>query len=105
MGRRNSFGGLRWGAYGELHYNNKQGGSDTLDFHRFVLLAEHRFRDERISFVAEVELEHAFVQDDQGELELEQAYLQFDLHEKINLRAGIMLVPISMVVSKTNGRT
>lgn len=83
---------IRFGAYGELHYNNFQGddshngqgaagtGRDMLEVHRLVLLGEAQL-SEHIRFVTEIELEHGFVQDNQGELELEQAYIDFTYYD------------------------
>ncbi|HYE07766.1 MAG TPA: hypothetical protein VEL07_19765 [Planctomycetota bacterium] len=90
---------IRWGAYGELHYNNFQSDAtaqkDRIELHRLVLLAEAQLH-ERIGFVAEIEIEHGFVQAGQGEVEVEQAYLDFLLHERHHARAGVLLVPISI---------
>ena len=95
--REEATGELRWGAYGELHYNRPVGaGESQLDLHRLVFLAEYDF-DERTRFVTEIEIEHAFIQDDQGELEVEQAYIDFVAHDKASVKAGVLLVPISIM--------
>ena len=103
---------LHFGAYGELHYNNFQGGdshngqganstgSDMLELHRFVLLGEAEIAD-GWRFVTEIEIEHGFVQGNtssngQGELEIEQAYIDWRYHADHGARAGTMLVPISI---------
>jgi hypothetical protein len=83
----------------ELHYNeptDREPG--VLDFHRFVLLFTHQFSD-RLRFVSELELEHAVVEglEEAGELELEQAYLDFLVTPALNFRAGMMLVPIGLI--------
>jgi hypothetical protein len=66
------------GGYGELHYNNldtDDGRKKEIDFHRFVLFFGHQFTD-RLRFWSELELEHAISSsDDNGEIELEQAYI------------------------------
>jgi hypothetical protein len=69
-----------------------------LDFHRFVLLFTHRFSD-RVRFVGELELEHAVVEglEEGGELELEQAYLDFLVTPALNFRAGMLLVPMGII--------
>ena len=89
-----------YGGYMELHLNHDNLNPTTLDFHRFVLLFGHRF-DDRISFVGELELEHALVEggEESGELELEQAYLDFLLLPDRNLsfRAGMMLTPVGFI--------
>jgi len=85
-------------GYMDFHFNKPEFDDGRLDFHRFVLLITHNFSD-RIRFVSELELEHAFVegQEDAGELELEQAYVDFLLSRRFNLRAGMMLVPIGII--------
>ncbi len=83
-------------GYMDFHYNNFRGGSSQLDFHRFVLLVGHEFQ-EGIRFYSELEVEHSFVKDGQGELELEQAFVDFHLGPKLVIRAGIFLVPIGIL--------
>ncbi len=82
------------GGYGELHYNySKMDDSDPqkmLDFHRFVLFYGHSWT-ENWSFRAEVELEHNFVKGGQGELELEQAYVNYQHSPAFGFRAGVLL--------------
>jgi hypothetical protein len=98
------------GGYGELHYNNLEdvngNRSKTLDFHRFVLFFSHEFNDD-IRLVSELELEHAFAYDSdtdgtnpdtaQGELELEQAYIEFDLSENLQAKGGLFLIPVGII--------
>lgn len=86
-------------GYMDFHFNHPTDGAPpVLDFHRFVLLFTHRFSD-RIRFVSEVEIEHAFVEglEKSGELELEQAYLDFLLQPSLNFRAGMLLVPVGII--------
>jgi hypothetical protein len=85
-------------GYMDFHFNKPDGEPGVLDFHRFVLLLNHGFSS-RLRFVGELELEHAFVEglEDGGELELEQAYIDFLLSRPVNLRAGMMLVPIGII--------
>jgi hypothetical protein len=86
-------------GYMDFHYNEPTDGtSGILDFHRFVLLFTHRFSD-RIRFVSELELEHAVVEglEEGGELELEQAYLDFLATPALNFRAGMLLVPVGII--------
>ncbi len=86
-------------GYMDFHFNNPTGTAPAiLDFHRFVLLVSHRFSD-RVRFVGELELEHAVVAglEEGGELELEQAYLDFLVSPAINFRAGMMLVPVGII--------
>ena len=82
----------------DFHYNKPQLEDGRLDFHRFVLLVTHSFSD-RIRFVGELELEHAVVEgrEEKGELELEQAYVDFLLSRSFNVRAGMMLMPVGII--------
>lgn len=85
-------------GYMDFHFNAEDGTDPRLDFHRFVLLLNHSFTS-RLRFVSELELEHAFVEGlvDAGELELEQAYVDFLLQRSLNLRAGMLLVPVGII--------
>ncbi|SIO10208.1 Phosphate-selective porin O and P [Sulfurivirga caldicuralii] len=85
------------GGYGELHYNNIEGKSPTFDFHRFVLFFNHTF-SENLKLYSELELEHAISGDGQkGEVELEQAYLDWTLNDRVSLQGGVMLQPIGFL--------
>ncbi|MFZ1731094.1 MAG: hypothetical protein WBQ23_03040 [Bacteroidota bacterium] len=87
------------GGYGELHYNEPEGGAKgVLDFHRFVLYVNHQFND-WVSFTSELEVEHTFVgpEENSGELSLEQAYIELRPTDIIGVRAGILLVPVSLI--------
>src|SRR5436309_8437369 len=86
-------------GYMDFRFNHPTDGAPrVLDFHRFVLLFTHRFSD-RIRFVGELGVEHAFVEglEKSGELELEQAYLDFLLKPSLNFRAGMVLVPVGII--------
>ena len=85
-------------GYMDFHFNKADKEDGRLDFHRFVLLMTHSFSP-RIRFVGELELEHAFVEglEQAGELELEQAYVDFLLSRRINVRAGMLLVPVGIL--------
>ena len=75
-------------GYGEIHYNNNEGGDDEVDFHRFVIGLGYDFSD-RIRLRSEFELEHAG-----AEVELEYAYIDFDITQRFGLRAGSILLPV-----------
>lgn len=84
------------GGYGELHYNNLDSKKE-MDFHRFVLFFGHRFSD-TVRFNSELELEHSIAGEGQaGEVELEQAYVDFDIAENHRARAGLFLVPVGIL--------
>ena len=90
------------GGYGELHYNtlrDQKGDSnkDQMDFHRFVLFVNHEFND-KMRLVTELELEHSLSGDGKpGEVELEQAYIQYDLTAKTSITGGLFLTPVGIL--------
>jgi hypothetical protein len=84
------------GGYGELHYNALDSGKE-IDFHRFVLFVGHEFSD-RIRLFSELELEHAVASSsDAGEVELEQAYVEFEVGADTTLKGGLFLVPVGFL--------
>ena len=85
-------------GYMDFHFNKVDHESGKLDFHRFVLILSHSFSP-RLRFVGELELEHAFVEglEEAGELELEQAYVDFLLSRRLNVRAGMLLMPVGII--------
>lgn len=100
-----NFGGGWWektslGGYGELHYNNylnSDDGTDEIDFHRFVLFVGHEFNDD-IRLFTELELEHSLSGDGKpGEVELEQAFIEFDLNDYHQAQAGLFLLPVGLL--------
>jgi hypothetical protein len=88
------------GGYGELHYNYEKTGNEKskeiLDFHRFVIYFGHAW-SEKWSFRSEVELEHNYVKGGQGELQLEQAFLNYTHSPYLSLQAGVLLVASSFI--------
>jgi hypothetical protein len=88
------------GGYGELTLNAPLGdspGNAIIDLRRVVLFFGHNFT-EKLRFYSEVEIEHAVSSAaDQGEVEVEQAFLDALLHQKLNLRGGLILVPVGIV--------
>jgi hypothetical protein len=88
------------GGYGELHYNEPDGSQKgQLDFHRFVIYLGHEF-DERISFRAEIELEHTLIEAGEpegGELAIEQAFIEYRIAPSFGVRGGILLVPVGIL--------
>lgn len=90
------------GGYGELHYNQlshdeSNGRKDQIDFHRFVLFANHQFSD-KLRLVSELELEHSIAGDGQpGEIELEQAYVEWDYASRQQAKLGLFLIPVGML--------
>ncbi len=91
------------GGYGELHYNG--GEKDEIDFHRFVLMGSHQFND-KIRLFTELELEHSVAgEGKEGEIELEQAFIEYDLTDTQHARAGVFLLPIGIMNEKHEPNT
>jgi hypothetical protein len=94
----------RIGGYGEMQYNHVDASDSAydnrqLDFSRFVLFASHDF-SEHIRLFSELEVEHVVASSDQadsGEVELEQAYLEFDLRDNLRARGGLFLLPVGIL--------
>lgn len=85
-------------GYGEINVNRPSAARDArADLRRFVFGIHHRF-DERTRLVSEVELEHAVTSSgDQGEVALEQAYVEYQLGAAWAARAGLVLVPMGFL--------
>lgn len=77
------------GGYAEMKYNQPDGKNGTLDAHRVIAFIAYRF-DDKLQFVSEIEFEHASV------LEVEQAFVNYNLANAFNLRAGLMLIPFGI---------
>ncbi len=85
------------GGYGEHHFNHFEDGDDKIDAHRFVLFFGHQFSD-TVKFFSEFELEHALAGDGKpGEVELEQAYIEWSFSEKQSLVLGQFLTPVGLI--------
>jgi len=95
-------GSTSTGGYGELHYNNLNGlggaaDLNEIDFHRFVLFFGHEFSKD-IRFFSELELEHSIAGEAKaGEIELEQAFLDFDISNTMRAKAGLFLIPVGII--------
>lgn len=85
------------GGYAEHHYNNFTQRDDQIDAHRFVLFVSHEYSD-KVRFFSELELEHSLAGDGKpGEVELEQAYIEWAFAEKHSLVSGLFLIPVGIL--------
>lgn len=90
------------GGYAEVHFNQEEGsGKEQLDIHRFVLYLGYDFAD-WIQLHSETEFEHGYLKETggengDGELKLEQLYLDFAYGETWGVRAGRYLQPLGIV--------
>jgi hypothetical protein len=100
--------GLSVGGYGEMLYQDfsarKDDGSDSgrtdeADYLRAVLYFGYKFND-RVVFNSEIEYEHATTSsgdEEQGEVSVEFAYLDFFVHKTFNVRTGLLLAPVGFI--------
>jgi hypothetical protein len=91
-------GGTNIVGYGEVGYSKfRQSGNATADLQRFVFGFNHRF-DERLTFHSEIEIEHAVVSSsDNGEAEIEQAWLNYNVSDAVNVKGGLFLIPLGIL--------
>ncbi len=86
-------GNLTIGGYGEVHFNQPVDGdvryNGKLDVHRMVMLFGYKFGS-RTQFITEIEYEHV------KEVYIEQAFIQHRLNNSINLRGGLLLIPMGI---------
>jgi hypothetical protein len=89
--------GTAVGGYGELTVNAPSNGPAIVDLRRLVLYIGHNF-NEHIRFYGELEVEHAVTSaSDQGEFEVEQAFLDWVQWRWMNFRAGVIIMPVGIV--------
>ncbi|MDO9510826.1 MAG: hypothetical protein Q7J34_03625 [Bacteroidales bacterium] len=85
---------LSIGGYGQIDFNlplhEEMRHNATLDVHRMVLLFGYQF-SEQTSFLTEIEMEHV------SEVYVEQAYLNHRFFPWLNLKAGLMLIPMGII--------
>lgn len=87
-----------WG-YGEINYNRPTDDTSQtrMDLRRAVIGVGYRFDDDT-RFNSEFEIEHAVASaDDEGEVEVEQFYVDHTLTSSTNLKAGLFLIPMGFL--------
>lgn len=81
-------------GYGQIDYNQQFADSvrhnGKMDVHRLITFFGYQF-GEKTFFVTEVEMEHV------KELYVEQAFVQHNINEFLNFRAGLLLIPMGIV--------
>jgi len=87
--------GISIGGYGEMLYQNREDQSDELDFLRAILYFGYKFTDQWV-FNSEIEWEHAAT-GEEGSVSVEFATLDYLFHEWVNLRVGLMLLPVGLI--------
>ena len=94
----NSENRITLGGYGDINFNGYDGAANEIDVQRLVLLFAYKF-DDRVQFVTEIEYEHV------QELYVEQAFVNYNLNNNLNVRAGLMLVPMGIINEYHEGTT
>ena len=93
--------GVSIGGYGEMVYEavdstrddgTPSGQTDEIDFLRAILYFGYKFND-RFVFNSEIEVEHAAT-GEEGSVSLEFAYIDYLWKPQLNVRTGILLVPM-----------
>lgn len=88
--------GLSIGGYGEGLYQNFEGDkTDEADFLRAIIYLGYKFNDKWV-LNTEFEFEHASTSED-GSTSVEFAYLDYLMNPALNLRAGLVLVPVGVI--------
>ena len=81
-------------GYGQIDYNQPFGDTvfqnGKMDVHRLITFFGYQFAANTF-FVTELEVEHA------NEMYVEQAFLQQNLNDFLNFRAGLILIPMGIV--------
>lgn len=96
------WGSTKLSGYGELDYiftkdNGNGKGGNTLDPHRVVLNVTSQLAD-WIDFNSELEWEHGGSDGGpDGSISVEQAYLTFKFNPALNVKTGVMLVPMGAI--------
>ena len=100
--------GVSIGGYGEALYQNfdrksdddePSGETDSIDLTRAVFYFGYKF-DDHFLFNSEIEYEHATTgegDEEKGEVSVEFAYLDYLIRREVNLRAGLVLLPVGFV--------
>lgn len=86
-----------WG-YGEVNYSQpKDRDQASADMRRAVIGIGHRF-DEKTRFMSEFEIEHGVVSaDDEGEVEVEQFYVDHQFAAIASVKMGLFLIPSGLL--------
>lgn len=94
--------GFMIGGYGEANYNRYSNGSTSdskASLRRAVLYVGNRFSD-KLAFHSEIEYENAVLSPDEGyngEVAVEQAFLEWNLHSLAKVRAGLQILPLGLL--------
>ncbi len=86
-------------GYGEINYNSyrRDSSKNQADVRRAVLGITHQASD-KTRIVSELEVEHAVSSaTDNGEVEIEQLYVEHQLNDQVGLKGGLFLIPMGLI--------
>ena len=88
------FGNVSLGGYADLEYGDFENATSSFTQHRWIINIG-AFPHERLRFNSELEIEYGGpnAPNADGEVKVEQAYMDYFINDAINLRAGALLVP------------
>lgn len=88
------FGNVSLGGYADLEYGDFENSTSTFTQHRWIINIG-AMPHERLRFNSELEIEYGGpnAPNADGEVKVEQAYMDFLIADPINVRAGALLVP------------
>lgn len=93
---RNLLGNTTVGGYFDTEYSFPAGGNSFFDQHHLILQVSSLI-NERLFFNTEIEFEHGAVLNggtNDGELKIEQAYLDYKIEDWMILRSGVVIIPV-----------
>lgn len=88
--------GVAIGGYGDMLYQNfRSDQPDSADLLRGVIYAGYKF-NRNVLFNSEIEVEHGSTEHG-GTVSMEFAYLDYLIRPQVNVRAGLMLLPVGLI--------
>ncbi|NOZ46308.1 MAG: hypothetical protein GXO79_05955 [Chlorobi bacterium] len=85
---------LAIGGYGQIDASKSFGRNEmnnaVLDIHRLIVIMNYKF-NQKLRLFTEIELEHV------SEVYVEQAYLNYRFSNLLNIRGGLILVPMGII--------
>ncbi len=94
VGNPFGFGNVSVGGYADLEYGDFENTTSSFTQHRWIINVG-AFPHERLRFNSEFEIEYGGpnTPNADGEVKVEQAYMDYLISDAINVRAGALLVP------------
>lgn len=86
-------------GYGEINYSRprRDAAATTADLRRGVIGFAYAF-DDHTRFASELEIEHAVTSaDDSGEVAFEQFFVEHDVTDRLQAKAGLFLLPMGYI--------